>query len=210
MKVLLVILVLLIIVWLFLPHPTGDTSTSSPEDRTREFPITETPIPRSDVDLNEQDDFAELPPEAIAPNPLLEGYVDQELRESPYTFEITYPNKEARLTEQADGTHLFRLAGRLSVNEVTEEGSTTAASVTTEDEAPDIPAFRVHLFSNRPEDYESFQPIFTEDINFQVEGDGYVFQLSHPEELDPGLYYYLIEATESGEAFYVGKVSVAG
>lgn len=210
MKVLLAILVLLVIVWLFLPHPTGDTTASDPNERTREFPVTETPIPESKVDLGAQDGFAELPPEAIAPNPLLEGYVEQELRESPYTFDITYPNKEARLTEQPDGTHLFRLAGRLSINVVSEEGTTTSAPTASEDEAPDIPAFRVHLFSNKPEDYESFQPIFTEDIIFQVEGNVYVFQLSHPEELDPGLYYYLIEATESGEAFYVGKVSVAG
>lgn len=210
MKVLLAILVLLVIVWLFLPHPTGDTAVSDPNERTRAFPVTETPIPESKTDLGAQDGFPELPPEAIAPNPLLEGYVGQELRESPYSFAITYPNKEARLTEQPDGTHLFRLAGRLSINEVSEEGATTPAPAASEDEAPDIPPFRVHLFSNKPEDYESFQPIFTEDIIFQVEGNAYVFQLSHPEELDPGLYYYLIEATESGEAFYVGKVSVAG
>lgn len=208
MRVLLVVLVLLIIIWLLLPHPTGDTSGSAPEDRTRTFPVTETPVSESSgSNLNDQAALAELPPEAVAPNPLLEVYIDQELRESPYTFEITYPNREARLVEQADGTHLFRLAGRLQV-----EMEADAVSATPADEAadePTLPAFRVHLFSNDPEAYENFQPIFTEDLSFQVEGNVYVFQLSHPEELDPGLYYYLIEATENREVFSVGKVSVA-
>lgn len=212
MKILMAILVLLVIVWLFLPHPTGDAGPSDPDDRTREFPITETPIPSSS-NLSEGAGTAELPPEAIAPNPLLEGYVGQELRESRYKIEITYPNEEARLIEQPDGTHLFRLAGRLSISDEAEETTTTPSSPPADPEAeeePQIPPFRVHLFSNKPEDYESFRPIFTEDLSFQVEGGGYVFQLSHPEELDPGLYYYLIEAMESGETFYVGKVSVAG
>lgn len=210
MKVLIAILALLVIVWLFLPHPTGDTSASAPEDRTREFPITETPIPGSDVSLGEQEGFTELPPEAVAPNPLLEVYIDQELREGPYKIEVTYPNKEARLTEQPDGTHLFRLAGRLSINEAAENESPAPNPVDEETDEVMLPTFRVHLFTNAPQDYENFQPVFTEDITFQVEGEFYVFQLSHPEELDPGLYYYLIEASESREVFYVGKVSVAG
>ena len=210
MKVLLAILVLLLIVWLFLPHPTGDTAVSAPEDRTREFPITETPIPESGSRIQEQEGVVELPPEMIAPNPLLEVYVDQELREGVYKIEITYPNKEARLPEQADGTHLFRLAGRLTLNKEVEEPAKLTSPDNEEEEATLLPAFRVHLFSNQPEDYENFQPLFTEDISFQVEGNYYVFQLSHPEELDPGLYYYLVEATDSREVFYVGKVSVAG
>lgn len=210
MKVLLAILVLLLIVWLFLPHPTGDTTVSAPEDRTREFPITETPIPESGNRIQEQEGVVELPPEMVAPNPLLEVYVDQELREGLYKIEITYPNKEARLPEQADGTHLFRLAGRLSLNKEVEEPAKLTSPDNEEEEEALLPAFRVHLFSNQPEDYENFQPLFTEDISFQVEGNYYVFQLSHPEELDPGLYYYLVEATESREVFYVGKVSVAG
>lgn len=208
MKVLLAVLILLIIVWLFLPHPTGDSSVSAPEDRTREFPITETPIPAAQGQLD-SDDFATVPPEDIAPNPLLEGYVGQELRESAYRFEITYPNKEARLTEQEDGTHLFRLAGRLFVEEEKNEEATGETAPAEEEAEPISYPFRVHLFSNKPEDYESFRPLFTEDLSFQVEGDHYVFQLSHPEEMDPGLYYYLIEASETGEVLYVGKVSVA-
>lgn len=215
MKFLLAILVLLVIGWLFLPFPTGDSSISTPEERTREFPVSETPVPTSEANRSGQQELVVLPPEAIAPNPLLEVYVDQDLREGPYRVEITYPNNEARLTQQADGTHLFRLAGRISLNKEVEASTAKPATTTENEEEADmeeeipIPGFRVHFFSNKPVDYESFLPVFTEDISFQVEGEYYVFQLSHPEELDPGLYYYLIEASESGEVFYVGKVSVA-
>lgn len=189
------LLVLLILIWLFLPHPTGDVSPSAPEDRTREFPITETELPGPAGTLS---GAAGLPPEDIAPNPFLEAYIEQELREGPYRIDLTYPRNEARLSRQSDGTHLFRLAGSLTVNQ--------AQPAAEEDDA--LPVFRLHFFSNKPADYENFRPVFSEDISLQVEGNRYVFQLSHPEELDPGLYYFLIEGVEDREVFYVGKVSV--
>lgn len=192
-NVLLGILLLLVIVWLFLPNPSATSTPSDPEERTREFPTATTAESAADEGSSGvvSRSTAALPPEAVAPNPLLEVYIDQELREGPYRFEVTYPNKESQLSEQADGTHLFRLSG----------------NVYTEEEEIGLP-FRVHLFSNKPADYEAFQPIFTEDLSFQVEGDHYIFQLSHPEALDPGLYYYLIEESESGEVYGVGKVIV--
>lgn len=192
MNVLLGILLLLVLVWLFLPNPSAPPPPSDPAERSREFPTNTTSENSSARPSGTAGrSTAALPPEAIAPNPLLEVYIDQELREGPYRFEITYPNKEAALSEQADGTHLFRISG----------------NVYTEEEEVALP-FRVHLFSNKPADYEAFQPIFTEDLVFQVEGDHHIFQLSHPEALDPGLYYYLIEESESGEAYGVGKVVV--
>ena len=189
MYFLLSLLAVLIIVWIFLPNPGAAPPASDPAERTRSFPSAEQMEPSGTAD----NETPALPPEDIAPNPLLEGYIDQELRKGDYRFEVTYPNKEAQLVEQADGTHLFRLTGRLYTDK--EEISSS---------------FRIHLFSNKPEAYEAFLPIFSEDLSFQVEGDHFVFQLSHPEFLDPGLYYYLIEEAESGEVFAVGKVSVAG
>lgn len=195
MTVLIVILVVLAIIWLILPNPSAADDVSDPADRTRTFPTEEGAPGSSPDDATYGAGETALPPEDIAPNPLLEAYIDKELRESPYHFEITYPNKEAKLVEQSDGTHLFRVAGRLYAAE--------------EDEDEELSkTFRVHFFSNKPEDYEAFQPIFTDDLSFQVEGDHYVFQLSHPAQLDPGLYYYLIEETEGREVFTVGKVSV--
>jgi hypothetical protein len=197
MNVLLGILVLLVLVWLFLPNPSAPPPPSDPAERTREFPAATNVSPSASGDRNS----TPLPPEAIAPNPLLEVYIDQELREeAPYRIEVTYPQKEAALVEQADGTHLFRISGNLYAENM--------ATATENEEDEIILPFRVHLFSNRPADYENFQPIFTEDLVFQVEGDHYIFQLSHPEALDPGLYYYLIEEAENGEIYGVGKVTV--
>ncbi|MCB0631823.1 MAG: hypothetical protein R2824_09020 [Saprospiraceae bacterium] len=190
MNILLGILILLVLLWLFLPNPSAPPP-SDPGERTREFPAASSNGTNTSSSSSIDQSTAALPPEAVAPNPMLEIYVDQELREGPYRFEVNYPNKEATLSEQADGTHLFRISG----------------NAYTEEEEIALP-FRVHLFSNKPADYENFQPIFTEDLVFQVEGDHYIFQLSHPEELDPGLYYYLIEEAESGEVYGVGKVTV--
>lgn len=200
MNILMVLLVLIVLVWIFLPHPTGEPPPSEFDERTREFPEVETTIPGPGGASEETRTAAAIPPEDMVPNPFLEAYIDQELRAGPYRFEITYPNKEAGLKEQADGTHLFRLAGRLYLTAAEEE-------MPVEEEAADL-TFRVQFFSNKTEEYEKFQPIFTEDLSFQVEGDHYVFQLSHPEDLTPGLYYYFIESSENGEIFFVDKVVV--
>lgn len=191
MYVLLAVLVLLLLIWLFLPNPAG--TSSDPAERTRTFPAQEGAGNPSGADLSTE--AASALPEDIAPNPLLEPYIDQELRESPYRFDITYPDKEAQLAKQADGAYLFRLAGRLYAAEDDEDEALSRA-------------FVAHFFSNKPEDYEQFRPIFSEELTFQIEGDHYVFQLSHPEVLTPGLYYYLIQDKEEGEVFAVGKVSV--
>src|SRR5690606_21351732 len=95
MYVLLGILVLLVIVWLFLPNPTN--STSDPAERTRAFPPEETGSGLSTGAYSAEE--VDALPEDIAPNPLLEPYVDEELRDSTYRFEITYPNKEAQLAK---------------------------------------------------------------------------------------------------------------
>lgn len=184
MIVLIGILVLLILVWLFLPDPTADTDAETPGQTEIETTLDDEAISGA---------ISEIPAEDRAPNPLLEGYVGQELRpDSAYHFTVTYPPKEGRLVVQADGTHLFRLAGTLQ---------TTVEEL----QAP----FQVHLFSNKPEEYERFDPIFSELLNFQIEGNRYAFQLSRPHDLSPGLYYYLINNATSREIYYVGKVIVA-
>lgn len=199
MNIFLVILVILVIIWLLLPNPTEPLPASDPMERTRTFSSNTLSTAEG---ANEAAETLAIPPEDIAPNPILEAYMNNELREGAYQFEVTYPNNEGQLNEQADGTHLFRLAGRVFVEKEKQlEGE--------EEEETELDMlFRVQFFSNDPEAYENFQPIFTEDLTFQVEGDHYAFQLSHPEELNPGLYYYLIEASESGEVYLVGKVIV--
>jgi len=204
LNVFLVILVILVIFWFFLPNPTEPLPASDPAERTRAFPSSTL---STTGDATSDKETLAIPPEDIAPNPSLEAYIDNELREGAYQFEVTYPNEEAELNKQSDGTHLFRLAGRVVVDEK-QLGEEYTGEEEQEEQAEIDLAFRVQFFSNDPEAYESFQPIFTEDLTFQVEGDHYVFQLSHPEELNPGLYYYLIEESESREVYLVGKVIV--
>lgn len=177
------LLLLLIIAFFLLPDPPSELDTEA----DLVAPTT------TEKAVADSESLFLIPAEDLAPNPLLEGYVDQELRPEMYRFTVTYPNKEGELTKQEDGRHLFRIAGTVHAGE---QGM----------EHP----FQLHLFSNQAEDYEQFDPIFTEPLSFQVEGDHYTFQLSRPQELTPGLYYYLINEANSGEAYYVGKVMVGG
>ena len=64
-----------------------------------------------------------------------------------------------------------------------------------------------HIFSNKEEDYEAFSPLQTLEITPQTVEGKPAFQQNIAIQLNPGLYYYILE-DEDGTLLYTGKFVV--
>lgn len=126
------------------------------------------------------------------PNPRLESLLGTQFRGDACRFRLDEPRANGQLVKKA-GSAVFRLSGTIETN------AETAA----------LPPFRVLLFSNRPSDYEQFQPLFLQDLPVEKTGASPRFRLDKALKLPPGLYYFLIEDPDTGMLYHVGKVTLA-
>lgn len=127
---------------------------------------------------------------AFEPNPRLESLLGNQLRGDDYHFQVAQPAAGATLKRRG-GQAGFLLSGVVK---------TSAAQVST--------PFRVLIFSNNPRDYEDFRFVLAAPLVFEKSGGAFRFELSRPLQAPSGLYYYLIEAGDSGLLYYVGKFRV--
>jgi hypothetical protein len=69
--------------------------------------------------------------------------------------------------------------------------------------------FKLHLFSNKKADFDNFEPMFTFDLSL-LPGDENIYKVAISQNLNiqPGLYYYLIEDYETEKIYYVEKFEV--
>lgn len=117
-------------------------------------------------------------------NPLLESHLGNSVRGGTYHFEIT---QSLFIKEKAKTT--FVLNGSINT-----------------DESPIQSTIQVHLFSNSKEDYESFAPLASSFLSYSPSENGFTFEVKEALKLAPGLYYYLIEDTDSGEIYKVDRI----
>ncbi len=136
----------------------------------------------------------EAPPPRLAaafePNPRLEAQLGSRMRGDDYRFRIHRPAANAAL-KRLGGKVDFLLSGALE---------TGAARV----DAP----FRLLVFSNKPQDYADFRFLLAAPLAFEKSGDAFRFQYTSSLKMTPGLYYFLIEAEDSGLVYYGAKFRV--
>ncbi len=76
-------------------------------------------------------------------------------------------------------------------------------------ESGDAPIdFRLRFFTNNPEDFQADRALQEWELEFNNTNNTHLFELSETLTFEPGLYYFTIEDWESGEKFFVGKISL--
>lgn len=169
------------------PPVANETDTKLPAENSQS---PQTPTSPDANSPKKQKESTDLFASNFQPNPNLELLLDNQFRGDEYAFRITQPVANAPL-KLKNGRANFLLSGVLE---------TDAKKV----DAP----FRVLLFSNKTADYENFKFLFGKNLTFEKDGNVFRFHVEEPLNLSPGLYYYLIEAEDSGMLFHVGKIKV--
>lgn len=193
-----------VLIWLALPEPSAPSSPSAPaipksttappkqpagqaDDEQRTIPRTKrqpaTPTPEKPQPI------AQLEP-SYAPHPYLDQFTDSYNRNSQSIASLTRtPDSLYRRGE--DDSLLFQLGGRLRV-----EGAVPAER------------FVVRIFSNKLEDFESFRPLYNLSPAISMDEGEPTFSAAAKLQLQPGLYYYLLEDNEAEDLIYTGKFIV--
>lgn len=123
----------------------------------------------------------------FAPNPALEGYIDDNVRGGNEHLDIAVSPAGKRLLIK-DGKIFFQLSGTFD----------------TKAEKPELP-MRVLIYSNKKDEYENAQPRWEQKIPLTQENNRVSFQVAAYIILQPGLYYVLVENEVSGAVLYAGK-----
>jgi hypothetical protein len=125
------------------------------------------------------------------PNPSMDFLIANNTREASLVFEVQKKQPKRKINAK-DQAVLFEVAATLSTEE----------NIDSKD-------FKLHLFSNKKEDFENFEPLSTFDLNWQPDGENsYRIDLKEQINIRPGLYYYLIEDFNTEKIYYVEKFEV--
>jgi hypothetical protein len=186
------------------PTETTPVEIENPMELEEEIPteVEENPVQESDSKPtivepekpeNKEQQPAPKPPQKsrpiagnFEPNAFLESRLGS-LRSDELNIESPLPNTEFSLQ---NGAIQFQLTGTFK----------------TEDDIEDKEV-NVYIFSNKMEDYEAFNTLLSQELNFEENGDGFQFELSESVSLTQGLYYFQIE-DEMGDILYIGKFVV--
>lgn len=130
-------------------------------------------------------------PIAFAPNESYEQLILADLhRGTEYTLKIDFPERENTLEIQHAASIQIPLKGNLQWN---------------------LPAaeFQFSIYSNKWEDYENESSVFQEEIKLKLQSENdFVIDEIFSAQLQPGIYYFLIETVEDGEPRGGGKFLV--
>lgn len=121
------------------------------------------------------------------PNPILDNMIERQVRKETFSFKMERLNSNRAITLQ-NSLASFHFSGSLENPE----------------NVNPLPLFTFYLFSNKEVDYEEFMPLETRELSIE----NLQFDFSFSKEVEPGLYYYLIEDSDSGKIYKVGKVRV--
>jgi len=125
----------------------------------------------------------------MTPNKTLENLMRGGLRGSASSFEINKQQADVVLKQKLPVA--VNLQGQLE----------TSATIDNSD-------LTVYLFSNKEADYINFQPVIQFNPELTKLDKGYEVNLNKNVVLGPGLYYYLVEMTESEELLYINKFTI--
>lgn len=125
------------------------------------------------------------------PNPNWENYIGSHIRSNKIQVTIEKPGAESS-TNLVNGAFTFECLGEIKTMGKTLQGD-----------------FKIHLFSNRTEDFNEFRPLKSWNLKTEKEASSYAFHLQESLAALPGLYYYLLEEADTGIWYYVGKLSVS-
>ncbi|MEO1257587.1 MAG: hypothetical protein AAFZ15_02285 [Bacteroidota bacterium] len=132
--------------------------------------------------------IATADPADFKPNDYLENFINRRSNPTADQIKIELPNKNAELKSE-NGKINFVLKGALS----TEKNRT----------------LQLHIFSNRQEAFDNFQPSFSSDLpTLKNAANELVFDFQKNIALQPGLYYFTIETTADGEMLALEKFYV--
>lgn len=123
----------------------------------------------------------------FVPNPDLENFIGNTVRSGAFQLNITQPLPNSQLHRNR-GQVEFKLEGTIEGKPVEENWP-----------------LQIHLFSNKKEDYQNFKSIWTAPVFLNSDGDPRSFSITKSLPLTPGLYYFILENSDSGEMLYVGR-----
>jgi len=70
---------------------------------------------------------------------------------------------------------------------------------------------KLHLFSNKEEDFKNFSPVVADDFSADEVGvNVFDFLFERTYYLSPGLYYFTITDADTNKIFYTNKIIVRG
>ena len=121
----------------------------------------------------------------------LELMMDNTLRSEGYELTIDQPKVRDTLI--------------LSRNSGPQSTATLHFSGSFKDASSDIlsESFKLSVFSNDLQDFQNFQPVHTFTLKLSEKDTGYLFSIKEKLDLNPGLYYWIIENETSGDLLTV-------
>ena len=181
----LLVLILVAIWWGF-----GLWKKSEPVAPAVPLPV-EAPLPKSDTmpaPIKHEEPIAMADPARYQPNPGMEAFVNSHLRSESITIKMRRPANGIRLMPNEKGLVSIRIAGDANWGEDLEP-------------SPLILSFFDNRDTNRP---LAEMPI----VGNKTSANSLDFDVSKRLKLQPGLYYFTIEAGDKGEILYAGKFLV--
>ncbi len=126
----------------------------------------------------------------FTPNPLLEAERGNFSRSAGFQLSLTSPELDQTF-QLTDGQIAFEAKGLVKTGE------------STFDEP-----LQLLLFTNKPEDYQAYEAIKTQPLVLETTDAGFSFAHSEPLTLSAGLYYLLIENSNTGELHLIERFRV--
>lgn len=125
------------------------------------------------------------------PLPALEFLIDNQVRSDDFQWMDTRPQEDVSLPSPNESFN-FRFTGSIISEEDLSEKD-----------------FQLLLFSNSPEAYEAFDPLFTFPLAFSAtDGNTYQINFQRSLTLPSGLYYYFIEELVTERVIWINKFFV--
>ena len=150
------------------------------------------PLPKSSPSATE----VENPPQPIAanfePNPALEFMIGNNVRSNDVSFKMLKQLGDIQLTTKDEPINFQLLAELISTSDL--QGTD----------------FKLHLFDNNSTSFENFEPLMSFDLELTALSNqgGYQVQLEKNIQLEPGLYYQVLEDFAEERIFWVDKFMV--
>lgn len=158
------------------------------EPKPAETPSSPTPSPK--LEQKKQEEASSRPIAAnFAPNPLLEAEMGNLSRSLSFTLEIQQPHRDQTFS-LSNGKVDFSLEGKIEF----EIGSDLA--------------LQALIFTNKQEDYESYQAVHTIPLQLGTEAKEFPINYQTTLPLGEGLYYLIIENVNSGEVHLIERFRV--
>ena len=132
--------------------------------------------------------IAQIDPARYKPNASMEAFVNSKVRSESIAVQLSRPIHDARVFTDQKSSFRLRFTGTILIQEAQVEK-----------------AFTLAFFDNQ----NTNKPVFEIPLAGQKTAqNGLEFDFQAPLKLQPGLYYFTIEAVDEGEVLYAGRFRV--